>query len=309
VRTLLVVLALLALPTSAHAADPFTVTAPDGAVYRATASELAHWTDVAKRSGATRTAVAREQAFQLLVSFAWLRGEAAERGIAVTWDQVVREFRRQRADSFPTRRDYRRFLREYGQTTDDILVRVHIDMLSDRIRDQVLAPVTVTDGDVDAYLAEHGKPRVPERRDIRLVLTRERSAAVAAKRELLRGATWSAVARRYSIDAATRRNKARLPNVARSWLERRLGRAVFGARPGRIVGPVRTRSGYYIVRVTRVHPAHDVADDVAREDVRQVLLSKGQQAALDSFVAEFEAKWRARTVCAPRWRAQRQCGG
>jgi foldase protein PrsA len=222
---------------------------------------------------------------------------------------VVREFRRQRADSFSTRRQYRRFLREYGQTTDDILFRVHTDMLSDRIREQIVAPVTVTDADVDAHLAEHGKPRVPERRDIRLILTRERSAAVAAKRELLRGATWSSVARRYSIDAATRRTKARLPNVARSWLERRLRRAVFGARPGRIIGPVRTRSGYYVVRVTRIHPGHDIADDVAREGARQTLLSQAQQAALDRFLTEYDAKWRARTACAPRWRSQRQCGG
>jgi hypothetical protein len=38
-----------------------------------------------------------------------------------------------------------------------------------------------------------------------------------------------------------------------------------------------------------------------------VLVSEAQQEALSRFVAEFDAKWRARTVCAPAWRSLRQC--
>ncbi len=278
--------------------------------YQGTAAELAHWTEVAKRSGTSPTRVAREQAFQLLVSFAWLRGEAAERGIFVTHERVVREFRRQRDMSFPNRRDYRRFLRETGQTVDDILYRVELDMLSNRIREQVVASAraSVTDADVDAYLAEQGWPRIPERRDLRIVLTRTRSAAVAAKRELRGGARWSSVARRYSIDGASAEANGRVPDVRRGDLERRLQRAVFRARPRRVLGPVRTRFGYYVFRVTRIHPARDVPEAEARADARMTLEYRAEMKALDRFVAEFDAKWRTRTVCAPEWRAQRQCG-
>jgi foldase protein PrsA len=309
-RTLVAALALFVCtvaPARAQQADPFTVTAADGAVYRATAAELDHWARLARRSGRSRA-----EAFRMLVEHAWISAEAAERDLVVTHQQVVREFRQQRDSVFSTRRQYRRFLRESGQTVDDLLFRMREDMLRVAIRAQVVAAAaaSVTDADVDAHLAEHGFPRIPERRDIRIVLTARRSAAVTALRELEAGATWSAVARRYSIDEASRRQNGRLHDVARRDLERRLQRAVFAARPRRVMGPVRTQFGYYVFRVTRVHPAHDVPEAEARANARAVLVAEAQQTAFTRFAADFEAKWRARTVCAPRWRTQhRWCGG
>jgi foldase protein PrsA len=303
----LAVVLYTATPARAQEPDPFTVTGADGTVYGATGAELAHWTDVARRSGTPRRA-AGPQAFQLLVTYAWLRAEAAERGIAVTHEQAVHRFRRQRDSAFPTRRAYRRFLRESGQTVDTLLFRVRMDMLSSRVRHQVVegADRSITDTDVDAYLAEHGIPRVPERRDLRLVLTRERSTAVAAMRELRGGARWSSVVRRFSLDDTSR--GGRRPDVIRRDLERPLRRAVFAARPRRLLGPVRTQFGYYVFRVTRVHPARDIPEAQARENARLILISEAQQTALSTFVADFHAKWQARTSCRPEWRSRPECG-
>jgi parvulin-like peptidyl-prolyl isomerase len=308
-RILVLAVALTVFAAAPAAAqDPFTVTTPDGMVYGATAEDLGHWTDVARRSESGRQSAAL--AFQLLVGHAWILGEAAERGIEVTHEEAVAEFRRQRDSSFSNRRQYRRFLRESGQNVDDLLFRVRHDMLSTAIREQVVAPAeaSVTEAVVDAYLARHGIPRTPERRDLRIVLTTERSTALAAKRELLAGATWHSVTRRYSIDKATIQHDGRLPDQARGTLERRLDRAVFRARVGTIVGPVRTRSGYYVVRVSRIHPSREIPMADARELARYHLVSRAQEAALDAFIEEFHPKWRARTVCAPRWRSQRECG-
>ena len=75
----------------------------------------------------------------MLISFKWLDGEAAERGIAVSDRAVRRSFLRQKRVSFPSERDYQRFLRETKQTEADVLVRVRLDMLSNRIRRQIIA--------------------------------------------------------------------------------------------------------------------------------------------------------------------------
>jgi foldase protein PrsA len=306
VRSLVLALALLTLSASpAWAQDPFAVTAPDGKVYGATAAELDHWLDVAKRSGARP-----RDAFQVLVSFAWLRAEADERGVVATHEEAVEEFRAQRDQAFESRRAYRRFLRGSGQTVDDLLVRVRMDLLSTRIREHVTAPAeaSVTDAAVDAYLADHGIPRIRERRDIRVVLTEHRRTALAARRELEAGASWGAVARRYSIDEPSRAENGRIPDVERGSVERALQRAIFRARPGRIVGPVRTQFGYYVARVTRIHPARDVPVDEAREQARTILVGEAKEDALSTFVGEFDAKWTARTVCVQRWRSLPWCG-
>jgi parvulin-like peptidyl-prolyl isomerase len=186
---------------------------------------------------------------------------------------------------------------------------VRLDLLSNEIRAQVEAPAaaSVTDAAVDAYIAAHGHQRVPELRDVRLVLTKRRHAAAEAKRELLRGRTWRSVARRYSIDDASNRRGGRVPDVARGTLERRLERAVFGAPRQRIRGPVRTRFGFWVFSVSRIEPAHFLPEAASRRIIRRRLVDRAVQAALDRFVTAFIAKWTSRTICAERFRASPKC--
>jgi hypothetical protein len=96
---------------------------------------LRHWADIAQRSqeGMPR-ARARGLAAGLLISSRWVAGEASERGIVVTREEVDRALRKQREKTFPRRRDYREFLRESGQTGADVRFRVRIDLQSDRLR-------------------------------------------------------------------------------------------------------------------------------------------------------------------------------
>jgi foldase protein PrsA len=177
------------------------------------------------------------------------------------------------------------------------------------IRDHVIAPVaaSVTEAAVDAYIAEHGHERAPERRDLRVILTEDRRDAVRAKRELLRGRTWKSVARRYSLDAATNQRGGRVRGVVRGTLERRLERAVFRAPSRRITGPVRTRFGYWMFSVSRIEPAHPLREPVSRRIIRRRLVAEAQQAELDRFVAAFTANWTRRTVCADAYRASPKC--
>jgi hypothetical protein len=94
---------------------------------------LRHWAEIAAASGVS-AGQRRPQVAQLLISSHWLKGEAAERGIELNRSEVTRALRRQRRQSFKTRRDFRRFLRDSGQTTNDVRFRVSIDLLSTRLR-------------------------------------------------------------------------------------------------------------------------------------------------------------------------------
>ena len=301
------VLALaLSGPASAQDEPIFTVTAPTG-VYSASQAEFEHWLNVARAAGGSGSAV-RAQVFVLLTSFAWIEGEAAELGLTLTREAVARELRLQRRQSFSNRREWRRFLRETHQTTGDMLRRVRLDMLSDAIREAVIASVTVTDADLDRYLDRHGgNIRIRERRDLRLVLTKTRAAALAARRDLVAGAKWSAVTRRYSIDEATRAHGGRLPSQVKGTLERRLDRAVFRARLHRVVGPVRTRFGWYVFWVSRIRPAGEHSRGWSRRYVRPVVLGNAQQRTLDRWVTDFQDRWRSRTICVPSYAKYPQC--
>jgi parvulin-like peptidyl-prolyl cis-trans isomerase-like protein len=293
--------------------NAFTVTGPTG-VYSRTTADVAHWTRIARRTGATRPE-ARAQVMQLLVSFAWLEGEADEQGLAVSPAAVGRSFRRQRRANFPRRRAFRRFLRQSGQTVGDIRLRVRLDMLSNRIRRRVIAAAeaTVTDARVDAYHAQQGNVRIPERRDVRMVLTNDRESAAAAKRELLAGASWRAVARRHSnripLDAPPAGPGGIIRGLERIDFDRRTARRIFRARRRAVVGPVRTSLGHLVFRVVRSHPARELSPARSRRILRRDLVARTQQEALDRFVEDYRAKWQSRTVCAPAYAVVVECGG
>jgi foldase protein PrsA len=284
-----------AAPAWAQEDEPiFTV----AGTYTASQAELDHWTDVAALTTTTRRA-ARAQAFQVLLTWSWWFAEADLRGIVVTADEADKRIRAQIDEIFSTRREYRRWLRETGMTEADVLTRVRLDLITGRIRKAVLAPAdaSVTDARVHQYVAKHGNYTIPETRTVRMVVTRGRARAITAKRELLAGATWRSVGTRYSVDGAEGRPQA-LPREA---FPPPVGGRVFHARLRRIVGPVRTQFGYFVFRVSRVHPEREMSTGRSRRIARALLLSRAREAAMERFLADFRTRWHAQTVCAPRY--------
>jgi foldase protein PrsA len=290
-----------------------TVSDPAGPV-TVTEAQLEHWVGIARRSsgGAAVNTPKRQlqaQAMQLLISFAWIDGEARAQGVIVTEAEAEASFKEQKQQSFPDESDYRKFLRSSGQSEKDILHRVRLDLLSNEIRDRVVAPATgsVTEAAIDAYIAKHGPMKVPEHRELRVVLTKTRAQAQQARSALERGANWKEVARRYSLHRTSRRDGGRIGLQAKGTLVKRLDRAVFRARRGRVVGPVKTQHGYYVFTVGRVLPAREVPEKQHRKHVRLQLESEAQQQLLDTFVRTFTATWWTRRTCAPAFEWVREC--
>jgi foldase protein PrsA len=75
----------------------------------------------------------RRQAMQFLVQSQWVEQEAVSRGIAVSERRVRQIFQSQKRAAFSNERGYRRFLRESGATEADILFRIRLDTLQNRL--------------------------------------------------------------------------------------------------------------------------------------------------------------------------------
>jgi foldase protein PrsA len=241
----------------------------------------------------------RDQVMQLLTSFQWIEGEAEEQGIKVSDAEVKKSFEEQKKQSFPKEADYQKFLKQNGQTEEDILERVKLDLLSNKIRDKIIkGKDKVSDAEIkDFYDKNKERFAQPERRDLRIVLTKKEAKAKAAKAALERGQSWKAVAKTYSIDQASKAQGGKLPAQAEGTLEKALDQAVFKAKKGQISGPVKTQFGYYVFVVEKVTKASQQTLEQAKETIRQTLQSQNQQKALDKFVADFQKKWKERTEC------------
>ena len=241
----------------------------------------------------------RDQVVGLLVSYRWIEGEAEQRGIRVTDAEVRKSFEQQKKQNFPREAAYQRFLKQSGQTQADILMRVRIDLLSRKLRDQILKGKNkVTDAQIqDFYDKNKARFTTPETRDLQIVLTKSQARAKRAEKAISSGQPWGKVAKRYSIDQASKSQGGRLPGQAKGSLESTLDSGVFSARKGQLTGPVKTQFGWYVFRVTDIHPEKVQPLSQAKSTIRQTLISQNQQKALESFLTNFRKRWREKTEC------------
>ncbi len=241
----------------------------------------------------------KQQVLQFLISADWILGEAKNQNISVTDKQVQAEFAKQKKQSYPKEADFQKFLKTSGMSQEDLLFRVKVDLLSQKIRTKVTAGKnSATPAQIKAYYNKNkAKFGTPESRDVKLVLTKTEAQAQAAKKALAAGTAFSAVAKKYSIDQATKANGGVLTGVTKGQQDKTLDDAIFSAKKSVIVGPVKTQFGYYVLQVTKITPAIQQTLQQASPAIKQQLQSTGQQTALDAFVKKFQKDWKNDTVC------------
>ena len=241
----------------------------------------------------------KDQVMQFLIQAEWVQQEAESRDVTVSDQEVRKQFEDQKKQAFPNDKAYRDFLKTSGQTEQDILFRVRLDALQNKIRQKVTEDKgEVTDADVkDYYDKNRRRFAQPEQRDLRVVLTKTEKKAKQARAQLQDGRSWKAVARRFSIDEASKAQGGRLPDVAKGQQEQALDTAVFGAAKGKLTGPVKTQFGWYVFEVEKITPAKQQSLEETSETIKSLLRSQREQKALDDFVKDFRDKYKDETNC------------
>jgi foldase protein PrsA len=248
----------------------------------------------------------KQQVLQFLISSEWIQGEAESQGVKVSDAEVDKQFETTRKQSFPKPADFDKFLKTSGMTLEDIKFRVRLDALSNALRKKITqGKDKVSDQQISDYYAKN-KARFaqPERRDLRIVLTKTEDKARAAQAALQGGQSFKSVAKQYSIDQASKNQGGVLLAVAKGQQEKALDTAVFAAPKGKLEGPVKTQFGWYVFKVTKVTPASQQSQKDATATIKQLLASQNQQKALDAFVKDFRDKWKKKTNCAKDFTTQ-----
>jgi foldase protein PrsA len=241
----------------------------------------------------------RDQVLQFLISAEWIQGEAKDRDVKVSEAEVKKQFETTKKQSFPKVKDFDNFLKSSGMTLDDLLFRVELDTLSNKLREKVTkGKDKVTDKEIADYYAKN-KTRFaqPERRDLRIVLTKTEAKADEARAALASGQAFKTVAKKFSIDQASKDQGGVLLAVAKGQQEKAFDDAIFKAKKGALTGPVKTQFGFYVFRVQKVTKASQQTLAQAKETIKQLLASQNQQKALDTFVKDFRDKWKGKTQC------------
>ncbi|MEA2494393.1 MAG: foldase protein PrsA [Thermoleophilaceae bacterium] len=241
----------------------------------------------------------KQQVMQFLVSSEWIQQEAKKLKVSVSDKEVQKQFQDQKKQSFQKAADYKKFLQNSGMTEADLLFRVKLDVISNDVRAKVIkGKDKVSDAQISSYYNKN-KQRFaqPERRDLLVVLTRTKAKADAAKAALDSGQKWAAVAKKFSIDEASKAQGGKLPGVAKGQQEKSFDDAIFSASKGATTGPIKTQFGFYIFQVTKVTAATQQTLAQTKQTISNLLKSQNQQKALNDFVKKFRTDYKKKTKC------------
>jgi foldase protein PrsA len=241
---------------------------------------------------------------QFLIQGEWVMQEADKRGVEVKQAELQKALEDQKKAVFPNDKQYKQFLKTSGMTEDDVLFRVKLNELQQRLTQKVTQDAQkVSDEDVASYYEKNKKRFAqPERRDLRVVLTKTQGKANEAKKALASGDSFKQVVKKYSIDEASKSQNGLLPAVSQGQQEQAFDSAIFAAPKEKIRGPVKTQFGWYVFKVEKITKASQQTLDESKDTIKNLLRSKRQQKALDDFVKQFREDYKDKTQCADDYR-------
>jgi foldase protein PrsA len=241
----------------------------------------------------------QQEVLGFLISSEWVLGEGASLGVKVSDKEVKKQFATIKSQQFPKPAEFEKFLATSGQTVSDLLLRVKLNLLSSKIQQHVVkSKGTPTEAQIAKYYNEN-KSRfgTPEKRNLRIILTKTEAQAASAKKEVESGKSFASVAKQVSIDPTSKANGGLLSGVVKGQEEKALDEAVFAAKKGVLSGPIKTPFGYYVFEVLSTTTGNQQTLTQAKSSIKQQLTATQQQTALSKFVKEFKKKWTGKTEC------------
>ncbi len=249
----------------------------------------------------------KSQAMNQLITGYWYQAEAAKHHISVSDSQVQAQFNQIRARSYPTASIFNSFLQQSGYTVQDLIFLVRVQLLYSKLLAMHHQPVT--SAQIAAYYNAHRSQfGTAESRNLRIVLTSTQSQANAAKQALASGQSWTSVAKRYSIDPATKNHGGVLNNVSQGQTDQALQSAAFSAPLNKVIGPIHGQFGYYVVEVTKIAHGNQKSLAQATPSIRQTLETQQQSTAQNAVNSQAKKDWLPKTQCRSEY-AISQCSG
>ena len=241
----------------------------------------------------------QQEVLGFLVSAEWVIGEASHLGVKASDAEVKKKFAEIKTQQFPKAAEFEKFLATSGQSLSDLLLRVKLNLLSSKIQQKITnTKAKITQAQITKYY-NGNKQRFgkPESRNIEIILTKTEAAVKKAKQEVESGKSFASVAKRVSIDPASKVTGGALRGVVKGQEEKTLDAAIFAAKVNVLSGPVTTPFGSYIYEVTGISPGSPQTQAQAQSSIKQQLTATQQQTALSNFVKEFKTRWTGRTDC------------
>jgi parvulin-like peptidyl-prolyl isomerase len=244
----------------------------------------------------------RDQTLSSLLDTAWIEGEGERQGVEVTDKEIEDTFNELKSQNFQTEEEYQQFLQQSGLTQEDIDERVRLQVISQKIQDQITADTpAVSDEDAEQfYDANKTQFEQPEARDIRVIVNQDPARVQEALTQLQSDnspESWKRVAAEFSTDPTSKDKGGVRAGITEGTFEEPLNADIFDAPEGQVEGPVETSVSTYAFQVDSVTEGTTTPFDDAAGQIKQQLEQQAQQERFSAFLADYRDHWVEQTIC------------
>jgi foldase protein PrsA len=226
------------------------------------------------KPGTTQYKGLQDQLVAYLVQLSELKQKAKELGITITDSAVQQRLTKLRKQyQLVSDKKYKAALKAQGVTEAQLKQQLYSTILSDRIFKKVTAKVKVSDADVKRYYDSHKTSYTQAAsRDVRHILVTSKSLATKLEAQLKSGASFAALAKKYSKDPGSASQGGKL-TITKGQTVAPFDKVAFSLKTGQTSPPVHTTYGWHIIQaLSGVRPAKQTPLKSVQESIRQQLL-------------------------------------
>ncbi|MDN5293008.1 MAG: hypothetical protein PWQ91_8 [Eubacteriales bacterium] len=239
--------------------------------------------------------------------------QAAKKEGVMPSNKEIEERMDQIIKSFGSEEEFKKALKEYGYTEDDMREYLKVQLATNKLFEKVTRNVSVTDDEVKKYFEENKENyKIPEGVKVRHILIRfdtqnERVGRTEEKakqeaEEILKkikaGADFAQLAKEKSEDPGSKDNGGLLVNQAtqdqyfsRDMLDKAFADAAFALKPGEITKEVvKSSYGYHIIKLEDKRPEKMPTFEEVRDKVKEDLLQSKKNEAFKKYLDDFKKK-------------------
>ena len=245
----------------------------------------------------------KNQAVQYLVSRAEFASEAGALGISITEadvDKRLDELKQQYFGGDQAQFDTQ--IEEQGLTLDQVKADVRAQIVSEKLFEAVTKDVAVADEDVRKYYDDNEELfKQPETRDVRHILVKKKAKAAEIYAELLNGADFAELAKKFSEDPGSKDEGGKYEGVQQGQFVPEFDSFLFdpGSKTGVVAEPIKTEFGWHIIEpLSEITPAGVTPFGEVEASIRNQLVQGKKNEAMAKWVADLEKKYADKVIYA-----------
>jgi peptidyl-prolyl cis-trans isomerase C len=192
-------------------------------------------------------------------------------------DVLARYLQQQFGSSADAMTKFDTALGQVGTSEHAVLTEIKRQLAISQLFDHVTTGVTVSNAQVAAEFAkDKSSLATPEKRDIHNIVVASRTTADSLMTQLRHGASFSQLAKRFSLDASTKASGGDLGTMSAGDLAAAYAKTAFAAALGVPFGPVKTQYGWNVGEVVSVVPSTPAVYAKVRDGLRQQMVLAAQ---------------------------------